>query len=168
MKGALQGVPVHLPTVFHIDALIIDVNHRRSFFGVIGLFGPEILAVVMARHCERDRRLRVEVNRVIEAHIADSSEGPSSDNGYMIQLKTKLELETALYMEYRYVRSMITETGLWSSRSRHRDSYFDAIHLIGESVFDVVLDFHTQRNGVRERNSARIDNMIERIQHVAD
>ena len=71
----------------------------------------------MAHHREHDRRLRVEVNRVIEACIADSLEGPSSDNGYMIRLKTKLELEMALYMEYRYVRSMTMETGLWSSCS---------------------------------------------------
>ena len=99
---------MRLPTVHHLDVAITDANHRRSFFGIIRFFAPNIQEVVMDRLGERDRQLRMEANRVIDAHIADLV-GPTAANESYIRLKTKLELQTVLYVEYRYVQLITVE-----------------------------------------------------------
>ena len=159
-----------LSTVCYLDVVIIDANYRRSFFGVIRLFGPTILAVVMARHRERDTRLHNEADRVIDACIADLEAPISNRRKSLIRLKTKIELQTTLCTEYRYVLSINAPQkpipGIHVLDTR--DSYFNVINLIGVEIFDFVLDPHAQRDGVGERDGARIDDMIERIRHAAD
>jgi len=158
---------VRLSTIHHLNIVITDANHRRSFFGVIRLFGPNIQEVVMTRYGDHDRRLRNEANRVIDARIADLV-GPTAANESYIRLKTKFELESALYVEYRYAKLITAKLVFGIHALDTRDSYFSAINLIGDGIFNFVLDFHAQRDGVGERDGARIDDMIERIRHAAD
>jgi hypothetical protein len=46
-----------------------------------------------------------------------------------------------------------------------RDLYFAVISLIGSQGFDLKIlpDFHHQRDGIREGEAARFDDMIERV-----
>jgi len=39
---------------------------------------------------------------------------------------------------------------------------------MGAAIFNLVGDHHRQRDGVLEAEAARVDDMIERIKHVAD
>ena len=42
------------------------------------------------------------------------------------------------------------------------------MNLIGAVIFNHVGDHHHQRDGVLEAEAARMDDMIDRIRHVAD
>lgn len=84
--------------------IIIDISlpySRRSFFGIINLFGPYIFNLVADRHQKRDARLTAEAKKVVVAHIAEM--GPDVDEDY-VRMKVQLELQTVFYEEYRCVR----------------------------------------------------------------
>jgi hypothetical protein len=46
-----------------------------------------------------------------------------------------------------------------------RELYFALINLIGSEGFDLKIlpDFHHQRDGIREGEAARLDDMVERV-----
>lgn len=86
---------------FDVD---VEPSHsRRSFFEVIGLFGPVIHSTVANRHAQRDAQLITEANRVIVANIG--GRGPGVDNTRIL-LSIQLELQTLLCTEYRCVRPL--------------------------------------------------------------
>ena len=97
-------LPIAPPTHAGVDSL----NRRSSYFEIIGLFGPEILAVVVTRCDRRDRQLSVEAEKAVIAHGGNRDHERSNVDA---RLKTRLELQMILCAEYRYVHHQLQ---LWS------------------------------------------------------
>ena len=138
---------------------------RNSCFEVIHLFGPTIFALVVSHYQQRDAQLAAGAAEAIGTHMM--VDGTPTTNMIYVGLKTQLELETILCMEYRCARSPSVGPAR-RLRFSPRNLYFTLINLIGAAIFNLVGDHHRQHDGVLEAEAARMDDMMERIRHAAD
>ena len=121
-------------------------------------------SIIMTRHTECDARLLQHANDAVAKHVFENGD----DNQEYIKLKTELELQNILCVEYRYIGTInYGFTINWGARG-HSQAYFRVVNLIGSEVFNHVGDFHNQHNTITQGDTARLEDMLDDIAHAAE